>query len=328
MSAEEYDRAAQEYLAGLPPEHFMEATPQSVQREITLASFALVRRGRPKFHYFSELLVQYFHQGQFHQVVPDNMVVLGQVVERPRSNWAAELEPALIFWTLEYVSRTNKRKDYQDSYRKYEQELQVSYYLTFDPQEQDLRLNRHTGASYVPVEAKEGRYPLPELELEVGLLGGWVRYWHRGELLPLPAESQDRLDSALKRNRELEREFSHREAQLRDRDQTLSELDQQLSELDQKLAERAQQLTERDRELSERDHRLSERDRQLTERSRELSERDHQLSERAQQLAAVLSSLRPLVETRARLAGRQDILDRLPGATDAQQLTGWLAELG
>jgi hypothetical protein len=35
---------------------------------------------------------------------------------------------------------------------------------------------------------EQERYPIPELELEVGLLDGWARYWYRGELLPLPAE--------------------------------------------------------------------------------------------------------------------------------------------
>jgi hypothetical protein len=29
---------------------------------------------------------------------------------------------------------------------------------------------------------------LVRLSLEVGLLDGWVRFWHRGELLPLPAD--------------------------------------------------------------------------------------------------------------------------------------------
>src|SRR5688572_7655358 len=54
-----YERAAQEYLRNLPLEHFMEATAQATQREITLASLALVRARRPDFHVFNELLVQY-----------------------------------------------------------------------------------------------------------------------------------------------------------------------------------------------------------------------------------------------------------------------------
>lgn len=38
------------------------------------------------------------------------------------------------------------------------------------------------------------RWPIPELELEVGLLNGWVRIWYQGRLLPLPADLQRELD--------------------------------------------------------------------------------------------------------------------------------------
>ena len=41
--------------------------------------------------------------------------------------------------------------------------------------------------SAVPPNAA-GRRAIPELELEVALLDGWVRYWFRGELLPLPGD--------------------------------------------------------------------------------------------------------------------------------------------
>jgi hypothetical protein len=35
---------------------------------------------------------------------------------------------------------------------------------------------------------------IPELELEAALLDGWVRYWFRGELLPLSPDLQRRVD--------------------------------------------------------------------------------------------------------------------------------------
>src|SRR5262245_52757699 len=70
-----YEAAAQDYLRGLSPEHFMEATAQGRQREITLESLALVTARRPDVHLFNELLVQYPLPGQRKpgQVVPDNM---------------------------------------------------------------------------------------------------------------------------------------------------------------------------------------------------------------------------------------------------------------
>ncbi|HXG11209.1 MAG TPA: hypothetical protein VNK04_15735, partial [Gemmataceae bacterium] len=43
---------------------------------------------------------------------------------------------------------------------------------------------------------RQGRYPIRELDVEVGLLEGWVRFWYEGELLPLPAELQRELDEA------------------------------------------------------------------------------------------------------------------------------------
>ena len=47
LLAMKYVRFEQEYLYSLPLEHFMEATSQSKQREITLASLALVHADRP-----------------------------------------------------------------------------------------------------------------------------------------------------------------------------------------------------------------------------------------------------------------------------------------
>src|SRR5271167_3914558 len=74
----EYAKAAEAYLRSLPPEHFMEATAQAKQREITVESLALVHADRPEIQYFNELLVQYpYGRGQkIRQVVPDNMVVV------------------------------------------------------------------------------------------------------------------------------------------------------------------------------------------------------------------------------------------------------------
>jgi hypothetical protein len=46
----DYEKAAQEYLRNLPPEHFMEATPQGTQREITLESLAVLKVYRPDLH--------------------------------------------------------------------------------------------------------------------------------------------------------------------------------------------------------------------------------------------------------------------------------------
>ncbi len=200
-----YERAAQEYLLSLPPEHFMEAIPQATQREITLASLALVKARRPDLKVFNELLVQYPRRGQRKpgQVVPDNMVVRTTEAVRAVNSYNVPLEPAPPFWVFEYVSKGSTRKDYEDSFRKYERELKVPYYLVFYPDIQDLTLHRHNKRRYVTVKPNDlGRYPIPELDLEVGLLDGWVRYWYQGELLPLPADLQRDLEAARRQQAE------------------------------------------------------------------------------------------------------------------------------
>jgi Uma2 family endonuclease len=192
LLAVSFAQAAADYARNLPLEHYMEATSQATQRKITLESLDLVHARRPEVQIFNELLVQYRRRGQMEivQVVPDNMIVIHPEPVKAEGSFDLPLQhPIKPFWTLEYVSRSNRRKDYEDSFKKYERDLKVPYCLMFYPEDQELTLYRHNGRKYVSVRPNEQeRYPIPELELEVGLLDGWARYWYRGELLPLPAE--------------------------------------------------------------------------------------------------------------------------------------------
>lgn len=204
-----YEKAAREYLRSLPLEHFMEATPQATQRKITLESLDLVHAHRPEVQVFNELLVQYPlpRRKRPGQVVPDNMIVIHSEPIKAEGSYDLPLQPAHPFCMLEYVSKSSERKDYTDSMNKYEHDLKVPYYLLFVPESQEMTLYHHNGAKYVSVKPNEnGRCEIPELELEVGLHGGWMRYWFRGELLPLPAE----LQAELQRERH-EREMQRRE---------------------------------------------------------------------------------------------------------------------
>jgi Uma2 family endonuclease len=205
----ESEEAAQRYLRSLPLEHYMEATAQATQREITLESFALIRAARPEIQLFNELLVQYplNRRKKLGQVVPDNMVVIHAEPIRADGNFDLRTQPARPFLVLEYVSKHTRRKDYEDNYKKYERELKVPYYLLFYPDNQELTVFRLTGDKYVTVTPNAaGQLPIPELELEAALLDGWVRYWFRSELLPLPGdllrrlrEIEQRLAAALQR---------------------------------------------------------------------------------------------------------------------------------
>ncbi|HTU22756.1 MAG TPA: Uma2 family endonuclease [Gemmataceae bacterium] len=193
-----YAKAANDYLRSLPLEHFMESTPQATQREITLASFSLLKARRSDVHLFNELLVQFPIRGrrQPAQVVPDNMVVVWDGPIDAVGSYDVPFQPDRPFWVFEYVSPSNKRKDYEDSFDKYER-LKVPYYLVFYPESQDLTLFHHQGEKYVSKRPnRRGRLAIPELDMEVALLDGWVRYWYQGKLLPLPADLQRDLDEA------------------------------------------------------------------------------------------------------------------------------------
>jgi Uma2 family endonuclease len=203
----DYERAAGEYCASLPPEHFMEATTQSRQRAITLASLALVSARRPDVQVCNELLVQYPINAHLGQVVPDNMVVLDEEPIQAMGSFNLPFESVQPFWVLEYVSQNSERKDYEENFPKYEQELRVPYYLVFHPEKQDLRLYHHNGVAYDRVTPNpHGPLPIPEIDLEIGLLDGWARFWYQGELLPLPADLQQQLDELKARLEEAERQ--------------------------------------------------------------------------------------------------------------------------
>jgi hypothetical protein len=192
-----YYQAAQDYLRRLPLEHFMEATPQATQRKITLESFDLVHVRRPDIQLFNELLVQYPlpRRKRPGQVVPDNMVVVHPEPIEAVGSYDVPLQPVPPFWVLEYVSKNSRRKDYDDNMRRYERELKVPYYLLFVPDQQEITLYRMSADRYVSVPPDaNGHYVLPQLELAVGLHAGWVRFWFREELLPLPEDLQRSLD--------------------------------------------------------------------------------------------------------------------------------------
>jgi Uma2 family endonuclease len=194
-----YEEAARAYLRTLSPEHFMESVEQATQRKITVESFDLVQVHRPDVQTFNELLVQYPDPNgrtrKPRQVVPDNMNVLCDQAIVASGSYDVALQPAGPFCVMEYVSKNSVRKDYEDNMEKYERHLKVPYYLLFYPDNQELTLYRHTGEKYVTVLPNEqDRYPIPEMEVEAALLDGWVRFWFRGKLLPLPAELQMELN--------------------------------------------------------------------------------------------------------------------------------------
>ncbi len=251
----EYANTAEAYLRSLPPEHFMEATPQATQREITLASFALVKGQRSDFYYFNELLIQYPFgpQQEIHQVVPDNMVVLSKEPIQAVGSYDVPFQPVQPFWALEYVSRSSQRKDYEESFRKYERELKLPYLLMFYPEAQELRLYHHAGRKYRSVPVNEaGRHPIPDLELEIALVEGWARFWYQGQLLELPAALQRQMTELQRENQLLKKENRKVKDQARRAHEQAQEQVRQAHEQAQEQVRQAHEQAEQQRLRAER----------------------------------------------------------------------------
>lgn len=251
-----FAHAAAEYARSLTMEHHMEATSQATQRKITLESLDLVHARRPEVQVFNELLVQYRRRGQqkIIQVVPDNMVVLHSEPVKAEGSFDVPLQdPIKPFWVLEYVSRGTRRKDHEDSFKKYEQDLKVPYFLLFYPEDQELTLYRHNGRKYVSVRPNEQEhYAIAELQLEIGLLDGWARYWYQGTLLPLPADLLRDLEEARRLN-EVYRQQAEQERQRAERSEQRAEQERQMRvALEQELERlRSQGSRRRDRPARE-----------------------------------------------------------------------------
>ena len=206
MSREElerlYEESAQRTMERGTLEVWSEMVSQATQREITLATFAQLKEYRPEVHVFNELLVEYPRKGQRprDKFVPDNMVVLHHEPLHPGESYDIAEQPVGPFLVLDYPFGDSVRKDYSANRSNCEHHLKVLYYLQFQADSRVLSLYRHTGRKYVSVKPNErDRYAIPELEMEVALLDGWVRFWFRDELLPLSGELLQQRDEERRR---------------------------------------------------------------------------------------------------------------------------------
>jgi hypothetical protein len=133
------------------------------------------------------------------------MVVFSDKPIRASTSYNLPLEPARPYWMLEYISKSNKRKDYDDNFEKYEKELKVPYYLMFCPDNEELTLYRLREKKFISVEPnRQGCLPVPELDIEVAIVDGWVRFWYKGQLLPSPTELLNELRAARQQADELQ----------------------------------------------------------------------------------------------------------------------------
>jgi Uma2 family endonuclease len=252
-----YERDADRYCVSLPLEHFMESTAQSTQRKITVESFDVIHDERPDIQCFSELLIQYPLPGKDirkpARVVPDNMVFLHPEPIKARGSYMMPLQPIGPYFVMEYTRTEKPRKDYVDSRRKYEIDLKVPYYLLFHPESQDLIVFQMVRRKYIAAKPNAARrIEIPKLELEIGIKDEWVRYWFRGELVPLPGdlvkqlrESEKLLANAQRRSRTALRRAAAMEAARDAAEQAKTAAEQRAADAEAELARLREDMARR-----------------------------------------------------------------------------------
>lgn len=196
VTPEEFDRAEAEYFREETLEDMSESATSFRQRRFTLAALDKLKALHyPKLEIFNELLLLFARGEGTDRVVPDNFVML----EPPSQPYDSSFRVSATdrpFWVLEYVSPSTQNKDYVESFEKYE-DLGIPYCTMFEPPVQKLTMFRHDAHRYQPMQADEdSRYLIPELELKVGVMDGWMRFWFREELLPGPSEETRGLQAA------------------------------------------------------------------------------------------------------------------------------------
>lgn len=186
-----YDKAAREYYRSLPPGYTIDPVSQGIAREITLQSFDLIQYLRPDIQCFNELPIDYPVKGSQRngRVVPNNFVVIHSEPILAYANFDIEQQPTRPILVVEYVTEYRNPEHYECYFKQYEQELKVPYYLRIHPDDLRIFLFSLENGKYVTVRPDgAGRYAIPELELEVGLLDRQVRYWFRGKMMQTPGE--------------------------------------------------------------------------------------------------------------------------------------------
>jgi uncharacterized membrane protein YqiK len=170
---------------------------------------------------------------------------------------------------LEYVSAglENQRKDYEINRLRYERDLAVPYYLIFDPLTKKLTFLHLVNGRYRNVKKNEnGRYPVPELKLELAVHEGWVRFWFEGELLPLAAEMLAELTQAREKTI-FEKQSAEQERLRAEQEKIRAEREKQRADQEKIRAEHEKQKAEQERARADTE---AEKNRQLLEKLRKL----------------------------------------------------------
>lgn len=139
----------------------------------------------------------YYAEGDPRVVVsPDTYVVKG-VEQAQRDTFKVwEHEGRRPCFVLEITSKSTRREDLGAKMSRYRDDLEVPEYFLFDPRaewiQEGLRgFSLAEPGLYQPMEPDaRGRFPSAALGLELGVLGGHLRFFRPGEPDPLPTRAE------------------------------------------------------------------------------------------------------------------------------------------
>ncbi len=291
---------------GTVPTSFLERPQTSL---LTGAMMPCLRRRFPdgKFAVGADSLIYWrlTHPPTRGARAPDWFLVLGVEpmlngeVRRSYVMWDEVIAPLLV---VEYVSgdgsEEHDRSPYEGKFWVYEKGIKAAYYAIHDGFRGTLELHRRNGDEYHAVPPNErGRFPIPELGVELGLwqgtvdgiVGWYVRPWESatGEMLPSYDDDRARLGEAESLTDDLRRELAE-EAEQTQQARRAEEQARQQAEQARRAEDEAKQQAEEARRAEEEARRAEEEARRAEEESRKQADEARQKAER---LAARLREL-------------------------------------
>ena len=175
--------------------------------------------------------------------------------------WQERIRPLMV---IEYVSGDGRdERDTTPNTGKfwvYERAIRADYYAIYDVQIPSIELYRLEDRRYREVPANaNGRYPIPSMDMELGLWEGhfhgvvapWLRAWdaRTGKMLPVPEEGMEDLEAGLEGTRELLDEQVAETEKERKRGDEATKLAIEATKLADESARRAEQLAAKLRAL-------------------------------------------------------------------------------
>lgn len=165
----------------------------------------------PMVYTWGNMFVYYQKGNGRKHVAPDVFVAKGVPKDTPREAYFTWREGHGLDFVIELTSRSTKEEDLEDKMAIYRDELQVSEYFLFDPNDEyldpPLQGYRLHAGEYTRIEMVAGRLPSEVTGLHLERDGAWLRFYDPATRvwLPTAAERETTLEAARDRA-ELERE--------------------------------------------------------------------------------------------------------------------------